>query len=318
MSNNQAELHVIFGGGQVGLPLARMLAEQGKRVRLAKRSAVGILPGIEVLHGDATDARFCAKAAEGATAIYHCMNPPYEAKAWASLLPVFMDNLVAAAGRAGARLVVLDNVYMLGRPAGKALDETTPMNPCSRKGETRAQVTEQLLAAHTRGDVEAITGRAADFYGPGGTLTHVGDQFWPAALAGKVARLVVDPDALHTYHYIPDVAQGLATLAGAENADTGQAWMLPCAPAGTLRELIHGFSEKLGKDIRISVMPRWMMRGLGLFVGILRELNEMAYQWDEPFVINDQKFRARFGGEPALQPEADTQTVAWARDQYPH
>ena len=317
MDRNLGELHVVFGGGQVGLPLARLLAQQGKRVRIAKRSAAGVLRGIEVMHGDATDAAFCFKATEGAAAVYHCMNPPYEAKAWADRLPKFMDNLVAAAGRAAARLVVLDNVYMLGRPVGKAFDESSPMNPCSRKGEIRARIAEKLFAAHARGDVEAIVGRASDFYGPGGTLTHVGDQFWPAALAGKRARLVVDPDVLHTYHYIPDVAQGLATLAGAETADTGQAWMLPCAPAGTLRELVHGFSEKLGKDIRLSAMPRWMMRSLGLFVGTLRELNEMAYQWEAPFAINDQRFRARFTVEPTPPHEADQQTVEWARSHYP-
>jgi hypothetical protein len=43
-----------------------------------------------------------------------------------------MENLIAAAGRNGARLVVLDNVYMLGRPQGKPLDEDTPPRPCSR------------------------------------------------------------------------------------------------------------------------------------------------------------------------------------------
>jgi hypothetical protein len=41
----------------------------------------------------------------------------------AELLSRYMANLIAAAGRSGARLVVLDNVYMLGRPQGKPLDE---------------------------------------------------------------------------------------------------------------------------------------------------------------------------------------------------
>ena len=33
------ELHVIFGGGQVGQPLAHILRERGLRVRIARRSA---------------------------------------------------------------------------------------------------------------------------------------------------------------------------------------------------------------------------------------------------------------------------------------
>src|SRR5918996_450653 len=70
-------------------------------------------PGAEVIPGDATDPAFCARAAAGAATVYHCMNPPYDARIWAELLPRWMDNLIAAAGRAGARLVALDNVYML-------------------------------------------------------------------------------------------------------------------------------------------------------------------------------------------------------------
>jgi len=169
-----AELHVLFGAGQVGQPLARLLLHAGKRVRIAKRSSGGV-PGAEVIQGDAADAAFCARAAQGAATVYHCMNPPYDARVWAELVPRYMNNLIAASGNAGARLVVLDNVYMLGRPHGRPLDEDTPVNPYSRKGEIRARAAERLFEAHRRGDVIATMGRASDFYGPGGTLTGLGD-----------------------------------------------------------------------------------------------------------------------------------------------
>src|SRR6266498_3631810 len=191
-----AELHVLFGSGPVGQPLARILLERGKRVRIVKRSAGALPAGAELLRGDATDLNFCVEAVRGASTVYHCMNPPYYARVWAELLPRYMDNLIAAAGRSGARLVVLDNVYMLGRPQGKPLDEDTPLRPCSRKGEVRARVAERMWEAHRRGDVRATSGRASDFYGPGGTLTHLGDQFWRPAIAGKRGRVLVDPDAI--------------------------------------------------------------------------------------------------------------------------
>jgi nucleoside-diphosphate-sugar epimerase len=140
-----AELHVLFGAGQVGRPLAQLLLDAGKRVRVVKRSPRGAPPGAEVIHGGAVDPRFCTEAAKGAATVYHCMNPPYDARAWAELVPRYMNNLIMAAGRAGARLVVLDNVYMLGRPGGRRLDEDTPPNPCSRKGETRAKAAERLF-----------------------------------------------------------------------------------------------------------------------------------------------------------------------------
>lgn len=128
------ELHVIFGGGQVGQPLARTLGERGFRVRIVRRST-GAPEHVEVMQGDATDRNFCIEAARGATTIYHCMNPPYSTKVWADVIPKYVENLIAAAGKAGARLVVLESVYMLGRTSGRPMNEDTPMNPCSKRFE---------------------------------------------------------------------------------------------------------------------------------------------------------------------------------------
>jgi nucleoside-diphosphate-sugar epimerase len=311
-----AELHVLFGAGQVGRPLAQLLLDAGKQVRVAKRSPGGVPPGVEVIQGDAADPGFCARVAEGAATVYHCMNPPYYAKIWAELVPRYMDNLITAAGCAGARLVVVDNVYMLGRPGNRTLDEDTPSNPCSRKGEIRARAAERLFEAHRRGDILATTGRASDYYGPGGTLTHLGDQFWRPALKGKAARVLVNPDTIHTYHYIPDVAAGLLTLGCAESDVYGRPWMLPCAAPSSTRDLVTRFSRKLGREIKLSGVPRWIVNAMGVFVPLVREVDEMLYQWDEPFVISDRRFRERFRQEPTDVDAAATATVVWARQHY--
>lgn len=311
-----AALHVVFGAGQVGTPLAERLLAAGQRVRVVKRSPGGVARGAEPRPGDATDAAFCRGAAEGAAVVYHCMNPPYDTKLWAELVPRVMENLIAAAGAAGARLVVLDNVYMLGRPADRRLDEDTPPHPCSRKGEIRARAAERLFEAHDAGTVRAVAGRASDFYGPGGRLTYLGDFFWKPVLAGKKAWSPVDPDAVHTYHYIPDVAAGLAALGAADESDYGRPWMLPCQPAGTLRALVARLGKALGYPIDVGAVPRPVLRALGLFVPLVREMNEMLYQWDEPFVVDDARFRARFGALPTDADEAARATVAWARAAY--
>jgi hypothetical protein len=124
----EKELHVTFGAGRVGTPLAARLLEAGKRVRIVKHSAGTPVSGAEVILGDAADPAFCRDAAKGAIALYHCMNPPYETSIWAELVPRYMENPIAAAGKAGARLVALDNFYMLGRTGGRPMNEDTPMN----------------------------------------------------------------------------------------------------------------------------------------------------------------------------------------------
>jgi nucleoside-diphosphate-sugar epimerase len=310
------ERSVIFGAGQVGSPLARILVEQGHEVRVVKRSPGGISSGAQPVPGDAADLKFCIAAADGATTVYHCMNPPYSAQVWADLVPRYMANLIEASARAGARLVALDNVYMLGRPNGKPLTDDTPMHPSSRKGEIRARAAKTLFDAHRRGDVRATEGRASDFYGPGGRLTLLGDYFWPRVLKGHSGQVFMNPDVPHTYHYIPDVAAGLATLGGAPDDAFGQPWMLPCRPVETFRDLVRRLERSLGTPIRLAVVPGWMQRAMSVFIPVLRETREMEYQWEEPFAIDDSRFRERFGVVPEDADRAAAATVAWARAQY--
>jgi nucleoside-diphosphate-sugar epimerase len=312
------ELHVIFGAGQVGYFLAEYLLAAGKRVRVVKRSAGGVPRGVESMQGDAADALFCHDACQGAVVVYHCMNPAYSISLWTELLPRYMGNLISAAGGAGARLVVLDNLYMLGRPGGKPMNEDMPANPCSKKGEIRALVAERLFEMQRQGKVRAVCGRASDFYGPRGTQTFFGDYFWKPVLAGKAGMSPVNADMPHTYHYIPDVAHGLATLGLAEESKVAQAplWMLPCQPAVSTRAMVQRFAAELGHDIPLNQMPRWLLNALGLAVPMVREIKEMAYQWDEPFIVDDSRFRAAFGVQPTAQQEAVRATLAWARQVY--
>lgn len=308
--------HVVFGAGQVGAHLARLLAGEGHDVRLVSRSGRGAQPGVHAVAGNALDAAACASMAHGASVVYHCMNPKYETATWASQLPVIQRNLVAACAATGARLVVLDNVYALGRTGGRPMTEDSPSRPNSRKGRIRAELAADLLAAHQRGDLQAITGRASDFFGPGGTQTMFERRFWTRVLAGKSGQVLVNPDTPHTYHFIPDVAAGLAALGRAEDAAWGRHWMLPCTPAVTTRELVARFAKALGREVKLDVMPRWLFSVMKLVVPVFREFDEMLYQWDEPFIVDDRRFRETFGVSPTPLDEAARQTVAWARETF--
>jgi nucleoside-diphosphate-sugar epimerase len=306
------ELHVVFGAGQVGSVLARRLAAAGRAVRLVRRSGRPVeLDGVQLVRADAGDPAAAAEATLGAAAVYHCLNPAYSTAAWAAELPRLQRSLIEAAGRAGARLVVLDNLYGLGKPAGRILSETLPANPCSRKGEIRARLAEALAEAVRRGDVRAVSGRASDFYGPGGVMTQFGDRFWKPALAGKPIGGVVNPETPHTYHFIPDVAAGLAALG--LDPEAGGTFMLPCHPAETTRQLVGRFAAALGRPIELGRVPPLALKLLAFAVPILKEVNEMAYQWEERFEVDDAKFRARYGDLTTPRDAAARETVAWAQ-----
>lgn len=92
--------------------------------------------------------------------------------------------------------------------------------------------------------------------------------------------------------------------------------MLPCTSAGTLRELVTRLGSHLRRTIKVVQLPRWMIKTAAVVVPLMRELDEMLYQWDEPFVLDDSRFRDRFQAVPADVSHAAVETVEWANWHY--
>jgi nucleoside-diphosphate-sugar epimerase len=308
--NNANALHVIFGTGQIGTRIAQRLVARGLRVRMVSRSAKASA-GIEAVAGDARDTAFAIEAARGAAVVYDTLNPLYPD--WKRDLVALGCGPLAAATAAGAKLVALDCLYMYGAPAGP-MTETSPVAPVSKKGALRAELAALRLDAHARGEVRVAIARASDFFGPALPNSWFGTRFFERALAGKTAELLGDPDQLHSYTYADDVASALVELGAADDA-TG-VWHVPTLPAITSRELANHVGAALGRPVTVKKLPRLMVRALGIVMPIMREMPEMTYQWEMPFVISDAKFRARFGTAPTPLADQIATTVAWARRTY--
>ena len=230
--------HVIFGTGAIGLATFEALRRRGETVRLVNRSGHARVPDdVEVIGGDARDPDFTATVAQGAPVVYQTLNPSYPQ--WSAQFPAMQAGVLAAAEATGARLVSMENVYMYGRPAGRPLTEDRSYDAHTKKGQLRGRMARDLLAAHEAGRVQVSIGRASDYFGPrGGAQSNLGDRVFPAALAGKTATVLGDPDQPHTYTYIPDIGEGLAVLG--EHPDAlGQVWHLPNDPnTRTTRQLV--------------------------------------------------------------------------------
>jgi nucleoside-diphosphate-sugar epimerase len=302
------ELHVILGAGQIGSRLAQVLAAQGKRVRQVRRSAKGIPAGVEACPGDIRERTFAERAGAGAAVIYDCMNPSYDQ--WdAQLLPI-ARGAVHAAESAGAKLVALDCLYMYGRPEGGVMHEESARNPCSRKGTLRVALEQLRTASRARVSIA----RASDFFGTGLQQSAFSDRFFTRAFAGKAVECLGDPDMPHSYTYVEDVVTALATLgAGGEQG----IWHIPTTSHGTTRDLYDRVGAALGLGpLKVTRVPKLVMRAVGLLDPIMREMVEMTYQWEVPYVIDDRKFRATFGVEPTPLDQAVREVASWARQQY--
>src|SRR5215471_1943625 len=234
--NPHDELHVIFGTGPVGLAVMRELLAQGKRVRLVNRSGTAAAPkSVEVVQANAADPDSTRQVCRDATVVYHCVNAPYTD--WTALLPPMQAAIIQGAAAANAKLVVAENLYMYGPVAGP-ITEVLPFHPTTRKGQVRAQMAEELMAAHRAETVRATSGRASDFYGPGaGQQGIFGDRVILPLLAGKTVRVLGKLDVPHTYTYVPDFGKGLVLL-GAHDEALGKAWHIPNAPTLTTRQML--------------------------------------------------------------------------------
>jgi nucleoside-diphosphate-sugar epimerase len=306
-------LHVILGAGQIGTRLAQLLLDRGVRVRQVRRGPAGpARPGLEWRSGDITDLAFAEEATRGAAVVYDCMNPQYHQ--WNELLLPMARGALHGAAKARARLVALDCLYMYGRPTGP-MTEDSPLVPVSKKGELRVALGALRLDAHRRGDVAVAIGRASDFFGADLPYSGWSDRFYRRVLAGKSAECMGDPDMVHSYTYADDIATALAVL-GSRDEAPGRVWHLPTPPAETTRALASRLGRALGIDIEVKRVPKLVLRAAGLFVPFMREVVEMTYQWEVPFVIDDSRFRAAFGVGPTPIETAVAATAAWARRHY--
>lgn len=312
--NNQ--LHVVFGAnGGAGSAIVRELVRRGKQVRAVNRSGRANVPqGVETFKADAASPEEVRAALAGAAVVYHCVNVSYPH--WFRQLPPIMDSLIAGAGAAGARLVYIDNLYMFGQ-GQSPMKESNPEQPTSRKGELRRQLATTLLEAHRAGRVQAAIGRGSDFYGPGATNSLLGDRVFPAAAAGKAAQVVGDIDAPHTYTYIEDFAKGIVTLGEREEA-LGRAWHIPNAEALSTRQFLALIYEEVGRPLKFEVASRTLITLLGLFNAEVREVKEMLYQFEAPFVVDHSDYARTFGDfTPTPHREAIRATLAWFQAQLP-
>jgi nucleoside-diphosphate-sugar epimerase len=305
-----AELHVIFGTGPLGKWTARELVSQGKRVRLINRSgrATDLPEGAELVKANAYDTRQTVELTAGATAVYQCAQPAYHE--WETKFPPLQAAILEGAAKAGAKLIVVENLYMYGKPNGSPLTEGSPYRAQTHKGKVRQALTESLAAAQREGRVRVAIARGSDFFGPDETVS-ARLLFWPA-LAGKRVSILGRLDQPHTFTYVADFGKALATL-GTHDEALGQVWHVPSNPPVTQEDLVALIQDAVGKPVKVQRATAPILWLVGLRNPDAREAIEMLYEFERPFVMESERFQRVFGIRPTPLREAVEATVEWAR-----
>lgn len=300
--------YVVVGTGAIGTLVADQLAAAGHSViAISRHAAPSKSPMVEHVAADASDAKFLARQAVDAAAIFNCVNPPYHR--WPQEWPPIAAALLHAAEETGAVLTTLSNLYAYGAPTGPLTPET-PLRATYAKGQVRGQMWLDAKGAHDANKIRATEVRASDFIGPTGFSAI--NRLVPDIVAGKRVQLLGNPDAPHSWTYTVDVAKTL--IAAAQNKTAwGRAWHVPTNPPRTQRQVVEELAKAAGVGpVKVSVVPNALLRLLGLFNPQMREVLITMYQFEQPFIIDDTATRRELGLSPTAWEEVLQATVSQA------
>ncbi len=286
---------IVGSGGVIGIELAKALKNHTDQIRLVARNPKKINENDLLFKADVLNFKSLNQAIAGSKVVYATVGFPYSVKIWQQSWPLFIENLIRACETHGSKLVFFDNVYMYDVKCLDHMTEQSTINPSSKKGQVRAKVANMILESASKGRIEALIARSADFYGPSiagnSVLTEM--VFKPLSLKKK-AMWLASENFKHSFTYTPDAGKATALLGNSAEA-YNQVWHLPTAsnpPNG--KEWIESIAEKLQAKASFRVLKPAMLKFLGLFMPIMKETVEMLYQYDRPYIFKSEKFESAF------------------------
>lgn len=268
--------------GLLGFHIAERLRADGWRVRaLVRDLSRGVWlgdAGVELRSGDVLDLPSFSEAASGCDALFHAAAVVSTRGGWEAYRTPNIEgtrNAVAAAARAGARLLQVSSVAVYGPLARYAhgeggIDESLPLAPLPEGAwyaRSKRESEQIALDAHRRGELWATAIRPTVVYG------RHDRQFVP-----RVARLVKlgvlpvinggrpELSLVHAAN-VADAAVRAITHDGAG----GQAYLVANDFPVTSAELFHWAAAALGRRVRLVSVPQSLARrGMATVTSSLR------------------------------------------------
>lgn len=307
----------IFGAaGAIGPQVAAELNLRGIPFRVVGRSrakleaAFASLTHAEIFEADIGDLRSAGGAARGVDTIFYCVGLPYPSH---HLHPVLMrTTLEAATAMNVERIVLVSSVYPYGVPRTARVAETHPREPHTRKGQYRKQQEDLLLEAHRSGKLHGLIVTLPDFYGPG-TTQALANLIFEGAIANKTANWIGPVNTPHEFVYVPDTGPVIVELASRDDC-YGEAWNFGGPGAINTLDFITRAYRAAGHPPKYRTAGRGMLKMLGWFNPLMRELPEMLYLEETPVILDDTKLTEKLGNvHKTRYDDGIRQTIEWLR-----
>jgi len=306
-------MQTILGtGGAIGTALAKELIQYDSVMRLVSRYPQKVNETDELMPGNLMDKEFTERAVKGSSVAYLTVGLEYKSKVWKEQWPIIMKNVIDACKKHKIKLVFFDNAYMYDPNYLENLTEETSVRPVSKKGKVRTEIAQNLLSEIQSGNIEAMIVRSSDFYGPNIKNSVMIETVFLKLKEGKPAIWLGDPSTYHTMTYSSDAAKATALLGNTPDAYQ-QVWHLPTAREKvTGKQWVEMFAKELGKPSKFSTVSGKMVKIIGLFVSLFRELSDVMYQNENNYFFNCEKFMKRFPDFKITSPEEGVREVVKA------
>ena len=301
---------ILGANGTIGTLLAKELKAYTHQIRLVSRHPKKVNETDELFPADLSDPAQVEKAVAGSDVVYLVVGFDYKLKVWQAQWPVLMRATIDACIKHKAKLVFFDNMYLYDINAIGHMTEDSAIHPPSKKGQVRKEIAEMIMTEVRAGKLTALIARSADFYGPDNDKSFLIETVYKNIKKKKKPNWFIDATKKHSFTYTPDAAKATAILGNTPDA-YNQVWHLPTDKnALTGNEIIALFNREMNASKKTMVVPMFMIKILGLFIPIMREMPEMMYQYDRDYIFDSGKFEKYFHFTPTGYEEGIKRTVA--------
>lgn len=307
---------VTGAGGFIGCAVVEALVDAGAQVRAflryTSRADAGLLKtlpssirnNIERVFGDLRDPDAVDKAAEGVDLIFHLgalISIPYS---YVHPVEVVQSNVIGtlnvlqACRKHGCALVHTSTSEVYGSAQYVPIDEDHPLQGQSPYSASKIGADKLVESYYRSFDVQAVTVRPFNTYGPGQSARAVIPTIITQALVQDEIHLG-NLDAKRDFTYVTDTAMGFLKAAQTPGV-VGETFNLGCGDEISIGELAHLIIEIIGRPVKI-VVDQERLRP---------EKSEVTR-----LLSDNSKARNRLGWEPQVGfREGLTHTIEWIRE----
>ncbi len=303
---------ILGANGQIGEELARELKRNfTSSIRIVSRDAKKVNDTDEVFSADLSIREKAIEAVKGSEIAYFTLGLPISSDLWEKQFPLILRNVIDACKINKTKLVFFDNTYMYPQD-DRVLTEETAFAPVGRKGRVRREMAEMLLKEMESGELEAVICRAPEFYGPGKTQSITNTLIFNTIKEGEKLKVPLSPNKKRSLIWTPDASRATALIGNTPDA-FGQTWHLPVDKSHpTYKEFIRMASGIYSRDLKYSVVPKFMFKIGSFFNKSVKELLELLPRYEHDNIFDDSKFRKKF---PNFQVTSYEQGVSIIKDE---